>query len=82
MDLNKIIFPAPSSNYTPFTLDNLMWIPRTRFFSMKSLVKTMDKFENYYVESKTSRRSEHSPRQGKISLLFLCVYFHVLLITS
>jgi len=57
MDLNRFIFPAPSASYTPFTLGQLLWIPRTRFFSMKTLIK-MDSFENYYASgSKYSHRA-------------------------
>jgi len=51
MDFNNLVFPAPSATYTPFTLDKLIWIPRTRFFSMKNLVKSIDKFENFQNRS-------------------------------
>lgn len=68
MDLNRLIFPAPDSSYTPFSLENLLWIPRTRFFSMKTLVKTMDKYEDFYFNSRDINKPENVAKQGQISI--------------
>lgn len=68
MDLNKLIFPAPDSSYTPFNLENLLWIPRTRFFSMKTLVKSIEKFEDFYFSSRNLDRPENVAKQSQISI--------------
>jgi len=73
MDLNRFIFPAPSSSYTPFTLGQLLWIPRTRFFSMKTLIK-MDSFENYFISGKHSHRPSHNGKKGTF-LLKKCINY-------
>jgi len=65
MDFNNFIFPAPTPSYTVHSLDKLLWIPRTRFFSMKNIVKSMGKFENY-SEAATSTNSAGSPKQNQI----------------
>lgn len=65
MDFNKFIFPAPNSSYTPFDLDQLLWIPRTRFFSMKSLVKSMDKFEHFSSKAKSLNRTNSDDTNNK-----------------
>lgn len=68
MDLNKLIFPAPNSSYTPFSLENLLWIPRTRFFSMKTLVKSMDKYEDFYLTSRDLNKPENVTKQNHVSI--------------
>lgn len=65
MDFNNFIFPAPTASYTQHTLDKLLWIPRTRFFSMKTIVKSMGKFENY-AENAASQNQDGSPKQNQI----------------
>lgn len=52
MELNRIVFPAPTPSYTAFTLNRLMWIPRTRFFSLKTIVPTLEKFDEVKIETK------------------------------
>lgn len=65
MELNKFVFPAPNPSYTAFTLDRLMWIPRSRFFSFKTLSKNMDTYENTYLESKTCEDLENIQKSSK-----------------
>lgn len=62
MDFNRFIFPAPTPSYTASSLDKILWVPRTRFFSMKSLVKLQDSYANYYS---TPRNSSRSPSMSK-----------------
>jgi len=68
MDFNKFIFPSPSSSYSPFSLDKLLWIPRTRFFSMKTLVKSMEKYENYYFNSRNLGKPENIVKQNHVHI--------------
>jgi len=65
MDLNNLVFPAPTPTYTPFTLDKLLWIPRTRFFSMKTLVKSIDKFEKFQTRSGHLSNRENTSKDSK-----------------
>ena len=65
MDFNRFIFPAPNASYTPFTLEKMIWVPRTRFFSMKGLVKLEDSYANYYSNAKDSSRSSDITKQSK-----------------
>ncbi len=64
MDFNKLVFPAPSPSYTAFTLNKLMWIPRSRYFSFKNIVKTMEKFENVISEVRSTAETESSEKIG------------------
>jgi len=41
MELNNFVFPTPTPSYTSTSLNGLIWIPRTRFFSMKSILKDL-----------------------------------------
>ena len=54
MEFNKLVFPSPSPSYTPFSMSNLMWIPRSRFFSFKTIIKTTDKFQDVLNETRAS----------------------------
>ncbi len=65
MDFNNFIFPAPTASYTQHTLDKLLWIPRTRFFSMKTIVKSMGKFENYAENAASQNPDGSSSKQSK-----------------
>jgi hypothetical protein len=62
MEFNKLVFPAPTPSYTAFTMNKLMWIPRSRFFSFKNIVKTMEKFEDVISETKTSTEADVTER--------------------
>ena len=45
MELNNIIFSAPTPSYTLESLKNLIWIPRTRYFSMKRITNNFGSSE-------------------------------------
>ncbi len=65
MDFNRFIFPAPNASYTTFTLERMIWVPRTRFFSMKGLVKLEDSYANYSSNAKDASRSPDMAKQSK-----------------
>ena len=65
MEFNRLVFPAPDPSYTPFTLEKLLWIPRSRFFSLKKFAKKMDTFENMYFESRTFTEADNIQKQSK-----------------
>jgi len=68
MNLNKLIFPAPDASYTPFNLEKLLWIPRTRFFSMKTLVKSIEKFEDFCFSARNLNKPENIAKKKQISI--------------
>jgi hypothetical protein len=74
MEFNSLIFPSPTPSYTAFTLNRLMWIPRSRFFSMKTFVK-LDKFENILSEAKSY--SDKEPTMKNTSGTFLIIASHI-----
>jgi len=41
MNLNNLIFSIPNPTYSSTSLNGLIWIPRTRLFSMKSILKDL-----------------------------------------
>lgn len=41
MELNRVIFPAPTPGYKKDTFSNLIWIPRSRYFSLKRFIKPL-----------------------------------------
>lgn len=61
MELNRIIFPAPKCSYTPFTFKKMIWIPRSRFFSIKRFIKPLGEsnFPDAYYETRTFKEGEN-----------------------
>lgn len=62
MELNKIIFPAPTPSYEAATYPNMVWIPRNRFFSLKRFMKPLQSttFVETYHEAHSSDSTEQS----------------------
>lgn len=54
MELNRIIFPAPIPSYTKETYSNLVWIPRSRYFSLKRFIKPLQtvSFNKSFIETR------------------------------
>lgn len=72
MELNRIIFPAPKRSYTAFTFQKLMWIPRSRFFSLKRIVKPLGEsnYADTYFESRTFKEGENIQQSSNKSSIF------------
>lgn len=67
MELNRIIFPAPSPSYKASTLSDLIWIPRNRYFSLKSYMKELfsTSFSEIYNETHSDSQSGSLPAKSK-----------------
>ena len=79
MQFNSIIFPSPYPSYSAFTLPNLIWIPRSRFFSLKTIMKSLKEssFSETYFQTRTFNEGENIAKQSNfltitsIKLIFI-----------
>ena len=82
MELNNLVFPAPSSTYTTSSIQDLLWIPRSKFFSIKALLNQSPCSTNTLLDYKSSDMSSKQPLSHSVYLLSLFVTlfpFYILL---
>ena len=79
MQLNSIIFPAPNPSYTAFSLPSLIWIPRSRFFSLKTIIKSLktSSFSETYLQTRKNTEDENIAQQSTFYCIDIASYFHM-----
>ena len=63
MDFNTFIFPAPKPSYDETSFENMVWIPRSRYFSLKKFIEPLrtKTFAESYEEIHTPRGNQTKP---------------------
>lgn len=66
MELNQLIFPAPKATYDKTTYSSMVWIPRTRYFSLKRFMDPLKavSFSEVYEETHFSKEKSDGLRNS------------------